>query len=359
MNNTIASLRLANQGIAPPVHESAVDLVRRLGAVQAQEYAAAKWALALRLASQPADADLDREVDEGRILRTHVMRPTWHFVAPADIHWMLALTAPRVRRALTYGYRMFGLDDAVCKRATKIFERALRDGAALTRPELGVHLARSGLAMKGVMLALVTIHAEIECAICSGPRRGRQLTYALLDHRAPSATRFTPEEALAELTSRFFRSHGPATIRDFVWWSGLTMTEAKRGVDAASARRETIDGKDYWTIGATAASRPRRGRVDLLPIYDEYLVAYRDLDAVPRGPGQFGRLEQAIVVDGQVAGTWQSVRSTKAAVMECTLRRRLTDGERRALAKTAARYGRFLGVPLSINVRNAPRAGRR
>ena len=138
-------------------------------------------------------------------------------------------------------------------------------------------------------LALVTIHAEIECGICSGPRRGRQLTYALLDHRAPRATRFTPDEALAELTTRYFRSHGPATIRDYAWWSGLTTTEAKRGLEAAGAKRAAIDGLDDWTVGSAAAARMRRGRVDLLPICDEYMVAYRDLDAVPRGSGQFGR----------------------------------------------------------------------
>ena len=141
MNDTIAALRLAHQRIAVPARDSAVQVVQWLGAVQAQELQPAKWALSLRMADQPTDADLDRAPTPASIWRTHVMRPTWHFVAAADIHWMMALTAPRVRRALTYGYRIFGLDDALRRRALKVFERALRDGDALTRPELA-HTSR-------------------------------------------------------------------------------------------------------------------------------------------------------------------------------------------------------------------------
>ena len=190
--------------------------------MQAQAYPAAKWAIALRMSDRATDAQIERAFNEGRILRTHVMRPTWHFVSATDLHWMLELTAARVHRALAYGYRQFELDVATRMRAASVFETALGDRQCLTRAELGAHLARAGLAAKGVRLALLTIHAELERVICSGPRRGTQATYALLASGTAKAVHLQRDEALAELSMRYFRSHGPATVRDFVWWSGLT-----------------------------------------------------------------------------------------------------------------------------------------
>jgi hypothetical protein len=350
VNASIAAQRLVNQRITQTGPGRPADLVAWLGAMQAQEYPAAKWALALRMPESATDADIERALDEGRILRTHVMRPTWHFVAPSDIHWMLDLTAPRVHRALASMSRQFGLDSATCTRATKIFERSLMDGSCLTRAELGGHLARSGLVCKGVPLALLSVYAELEGVICSGPRRGKQSTYALLETRVPRAGRLSRDEALGELTERYFRSHGPATIRDFVWWSGLTTADARRGLEIKKGSQEEIDGRTYWTIGARRAGRVPRAIVHLLPIYDEYLVAYRDLHAVPRNAGSRGTLPQALVAAGQVAGTWKAVPTDDRVLVAVTPERPLTRLERRGLAETAARYGRFLGKPVKVTV---------
>jgi hypothetical protein len=350
MNMSVAFQRLYNQRITRPGSREPADIVARLGAVQAQEYAAAKWALGLRMSHRVTDEEIERAFDQGRILRTHVMRPTWHFVSPSDIHWMLELTAPRVHRALAYARRYYGLEAAMCTRATRVFERALDGGRCLTRAELGAYLARARLPVNGIRLALLTIYAELERVICSGPRRGKQLTYALLPERASRRTHLTREEAVAELTQRYFTSHGPATIRDFVWWSGLTTADAKRGLEANRGRQEMIDGLTYWTVGR-ASRRPHGGAVHdvhLLPIYDEYLVAYRDLDAVPRNAGSRGTLQQALIAGGQVAGTWKAGRTADRLVVHVTAARRLTDRERRALEETATRYGRFLATPVSV-----------
>jgi hypothetical protein len=350
VNTAIAEQRLGNQCVSRPGCRQPEDVVTQLGAVQAQEYAAAKWALGLRMVAGTTDAAIERAFNDGRILRTHVMRPTWHFVTPADIHWMLELTAGRVHQAMAYANRYYELDLAVRIRATKIFERALSNGQHLMRAELGSHLARTGLMIKGVRLALLTIYAELEGVICSGRQEGKQLTYALLAQRAPRARRLARDEALAELTARYFSSHGPATVRDFVWWSGLTTAEARRGIEMSRAHREAIDGQTYWTLERAPAGRARRRRVHLLPIYDEYLVAYRDLDAVPRQAGTRGTLQQALVVGGQVAGTWKRTPNADGVVLDLIAPKRSIESERRALAGAVARYGRFLAMPVSLRM---------
>lgn len=351
MITDIARQRLANQQLLRPQARTPDAVVAWFGAVQAQEYAQAKWSTALRMAEATTDAAIERRFDAGRFLRTHVLRPTWHFVTPADIHWMLELTAPRVQRALAYAYRYYGVDPELRARGTRVIARALKKGDHLTRAELGAHLARASIALKGVPLWLLTGHAELEGVICSGAQRGKDATYALLDIRAPKRKRLSRDEALGELTRRYFRSHGPATIRDFAWWSGLTTTHARRGLEIISARPEAVDGLTYWTVDPTRAAEQRVATAHLLPTYDEYFVAYRDLRAIPRGTAPRGGLQQALLAGGQFAGTWKAVRGEGGVLVDVSSSRTLTSLERQALARTAARYGRFLGAGVELRLR--------
>jgi hypothetical protein len=276
------------------------------------------------------------------------MRPTWHFVAASDIHWMLQLTAPRVHQALGFANRYYELDAAMRTRAATIIERALSGGESLTRAELGARLARAGIAASGPRLAMLAIHAELEGVVCSGPSRGKLQTYALLATRVPTVTRLSRDEALADLTRRYFRSHGPATIRDFVWWSGLTTADATRGLEIVGGERQPIGACTYWAVPERPGTRRPKATVHLLPIYDEYLVAYRDLQAVPRQSGSGGILEQAIVVAGQIAGTWKPAAQSDGVSVEVRAQRALTRHEWRGLTDAAARYGRFLQTPVSV-----------
>jgi hypothetical protein len=344
-------LRLQNQRITRPGPRGAEKVVAWFGAVQAQEYGPAKWGLGLRSPPGTTDAAIERAIDRGRILRTHVLRPTWHFVTPADIRWMLELTAPRVHRIMSSYDRRLGLDADVMTRAAGVFERALGDHGCLTRREVGAHLQRAGLPSGSMALAHMAMYAELEGLICSGPRRAKQSTYALVAERAPSAARLQRDEALAKLTRRYLRSHGPATIRDFVWWSGLKAADAKRGLEMIGARQREVDGLKYWTVGHDPRSTPRsKGLLHLLPIYDEYLVAYRDHRVVPRPAYALGNFQHALVVGGQVAGTWRLVARAKGLAMDVRTLSRLTAAQRRGLAQAAARYRRFLGVPVSLSV---------
>jgi hypothetical protein len=328
-------------------------MVAWLGAVQAQEYGPAKWSLGLRLSTGVTDAAIERALDRGRILRTHVLRPTWHFVTPADIRWMLELTAPQVHRTMATYNRQLGLDAPVMTRATGIIERALGDARCLTRLELGVQLERAGLPGRSTHLAHIAMYAELVGLICSGPRRGKQPTYALLADRVPNARRFSREEALAKLARRFFQSHGPATVRDFAWWSGLRAAEAKRGLEMHRADSVGVDGLKYWTIGrAPNRTDSRRTTVRLLPVYDEYLVAYRDRHVVPHTLySTWGaNIRHALVIAGQTAGSWRAIPNATGITLEVHPGRRLTPGERRDLTRAAAHYRRFIDVAVSLSV---------
>ena len=348
--------RLLNQGIAVPTKKRAAEVVEWLGAVQAQEYQPAKWALGLRM-RDATDEAVERAVEDGEILRTHVMRPTWHFVAAADLRWMQALTGPHVQRLMRKSQRQLELEPALLTRAAALFERALRDRQYLTRPELAERLRRAGMNLSGIRMAHAALNAELEAVICSGPRRGKLPTYGLVAERAPGQRDLSGDEALAELTRRFFRSHGPATIRDFVWWSGLATSAARRGLEIIRAKRHDLGGCTYYRTSVPSAGRAARtAAVHLLPIYDEYLVAYRDRVLVPHGPSKIAAtpghtvtFQHALVIDGRVAGTWRiKKRTPRQLALEVTPLRRLTTTERRGVVSAGERYERFLESPVAI-----------
>jgi hypothetical protein len=355
LTDVLIQRRLANQGLTRPRFRTPADVVAWFGAVQAQEYLPSKWGVGLRM-PRAVDADVERAIADGEILRTHVMRPTWHYVAAADLVWMQRLTAARVHRAMQVYLPRLELDPPLLRRAAAIFERALRDGRQLTRAALAERLRRAGIALSGIRLAHAAMYAELEAVICSGARAGKESTYALVAERVRAPRDLAGDEALAELTRRFVRSHGPATIRDFVWWSGLRTADARRGLDIIGAVSRVVDGVAYWMLDARAPARDPAGAVHLLPIYDEYLVAYRDRVLVPHGPPRvtarrgYVTFQHALVIDGRVAGTWRTARGARDTVVTVVPLRRLTARETDAIAAAGTRYARFLGAPVSVKV---------
>ncbi|HXM54663.1 MAG TPA: winged helix DNA-binding domain-containing protein [Candidatus Dormibacteraeota bacterium] len=359
--NEIAVRRLRTQRLAGEPFATVEEVVGWLGAVQSQDYAGAKWALGMR-ARGVGDADLDRLFDAGAILRTHVMRPTWHFVLPEDVRWLLELTAPRVKALLAHSDPRLEIDAALLRRSYAVVETALRDGTCLTRAELAAELERAGIGAVGQRLAHLVMHAELDGVVVSGPRRGRQHTYALLAERAPHARRLAREEALAELTLRYFTGHGPAQPRDFAWWSGLTVGDAKRGLDLVgpALTREVLGGKPHWSSPSPAANPPVAAAggpaVHLLPNYDELLVAYRDRSAAlpPSGtfdvaPFPYGSiLAHVVVVDGRVWGGWKWRPQRKGVVVELGRLEVLDAPASAGLERAAADLARFLDTTVNI-----------
>jgi len=346
----ITSARLTNQRLSGTRFTKPEEVVSWMGAVQAQDYAGAKWALALRM-RRTIHAAIELAFAAGTILRTHVMRPTWHFVAAADIRWMLELTAPRVCAAMAPYNRRLELDATVFRRSQKAIARALGGGVQLTRQELKGVLQRAGVDVSNFQrLVHIVMQAEVDLVICSGALRGKQFTYALFDERVPASRNLPRDEALAELARRYFTSHGPAQIQDFVWWSGLKVADARAGLAMVERdlARHVIDGKTYWCCPSTRVASGA-GAVYLLPLYDEYLIAYRDRSAaldsacwkrvVSRDP-----FSAPIVVRGHVVGGWNKRVSRDGIVITLTPFVTMPKRDVGAVADAVRSYGNFIGV---------------
>ncbi|HZI88494.1 MAG TPA: winged helix DNA-binding domain-containing protein [Pyrinomonadaceae bacterium] len=347
----VARQRLRNQQLSSPKFTKAGDVVKWMGAVQAQDYYGAKWALGQRMLSA-TDEDIERAFAHGKILRTHIMRPTWHFVSPADIRWMLKLTAPRVNACNSHYYRKLELDERVFRQSNKVLVAALRGGKQLTRDILRNVLQQARISTSGLRLVYILARAELDGVICSGARQGKQFTYALLDERAPQTKDLSRDECLSELTRRYFASHGPATVQDFVWWSGLTVADAKAGIEMTKRRlvQEVVDGQTYWLPASTPAARGSSQAAYLLPTYDEYLIAYKDRgfavdsihgkQAISRNPV----FSSPIVIAGRVVGSWK--RSFKESSVVITINPFSSFGksERQTVDEAAQRYGSFLNM---------------
>lgn len=354
----VCGQRLANQHLIKPDLETASDVVRVLGAVQAQDYPAAKWGLAQRTRGV-SDTAVEKELTDGAILRTHILRPTWHFVAPADIRWMLELTAPRVRALLAHYDRNLGIDAGVLRRSRAIITKSLRDGKQLTRTELAKVLTISGVRVDGTQrLAHVVMHAELDGLVCSGARRGKQFTYALLEERVPPAKKLGRDEALAELARRYFTTRGPATTDDFAWWSGLTKTDAKRAVEAQSTLKQAIIGdRKYWLSPSGRITKSQSPLARLLPNYDEYFIGLKDRSAI-QTKLDMANLERTLsylrghiaTLDGQVVGGWERTFKGSSVVVRFRLLTRLNRAERRAFEVEVARFAKFLGLSESLVV---------
>jgi hypothetical protein len=363
----ITALRLHNLGLSHPWSVDPAGVVARLAAVQAQDYYGAQWALGGRLAGA-GDHDIEDAFNQGGLLRTHLLRPTWHFVTPDDIVWLLKLTGPRVQAASAYRYRQLELEAGLFKRSDSALAEALADGMYLTRNELGEVLEAKGIPQAtGQRLAYLVMHAELEAVICSGPRRGKQFTYALLDDRLAGTKRLSREQGLAELAGRYFATRGPASVRDFAKWSGLTLKSAREGHAAIRVGLAQIswDGQDLW-FPDTSLPPTRSSSARLLSIFDEYLCSYADRSAII-DDGRLSRLwamgaalRYVIALDGRIVGTWKRTLERQAVLIELSFFDPPSRVMMAAVAREAERYAAFLGrmavVSLAGDGRDGPLA---
>jgi len=352
----IAHRRLYNLRLSGAPFDAPEDVVHGLGAVQSQDYGPAKWSVGQR-ARDVSDAAMDQALADGTILRTHVLRPTWHFVLPADIRWMLELTAPRVQALNAHYYRQLGLDDTVLARSNALLGGALQGGTQLTRKQIAARLESAGIATNGFRLAYILMNAELNGMLCSGALNGRQHTYALLDERAPHARSLTRDEALAKLTLRYFTSHEPATVKDFRWWSSLTAADIKNGLEMAGSKleHEVIDGVPYWFATSAPYPQPPSPTVHLLQGYDEYIVGYSeskyllDMSSVAGSATRDRAIfNQVAFLDGQVAGHWKRIVKKDTVIIEAALYTPFDDAQTQALQAVADRHGEFLGRTATV-----------
>ncbi len=352
----IAWRRLANQHLLEPL-ATPLEVVRSLGAVQSQDYIGGKWGIAQRTIAAK-DADIERELAAGTIVRTHVLRPTWHFVAAEDLRWMLALTAPRVRAILASYDKKLGVNAKVLARSETALAKALSGENHLTRTELRQVLKKARIGADGTQhLAHIVMHAELNGLVCSGLRRGKQSTYALLDERLPAAKAVVRDDALAELARRYFLTRGPATVHDFSWWSGLTVADSRRGLEAVQSllEKREVDGRTYWFAGTAPSAKAAANTAHLLPNYDEYFIGLKDRSAMSelvkeRVVGLPGDtfVAHVVAVGGQLAGGWTRAIGARSADLVVRLVTRVTSGQLREIESQVNRYGEFLALPVTV-----------
>lgn len=337
--------RMLGQMVACSDASEPADVLSELIAMQSQLYAMGKWAIGLRCPGS-TEKQIDKLFDSGEILRTHVMRPTWHFVRPRDIKWLQRLTSPRVHQANAYINRKLGLTSEHLVKTSDIIVKALEGQQHLTRPELQKVLAKKKIEAEGSVLAFYVMHAELEGLICSGPRRGKQFTYALIDERAPSAMELDIDGALAEFTLRYFRSRGPATIADFTTWSGLTVKQANQGIASLPSEYESIDvdGATYYFLPRSIPKLTTQDQTYLMPDYDEYGMSYKDRSALTSKHYEkvvHSPFSHWLVVDGKIEGTWERVESKKQISVDVMPFGKLTRTQRDAVDRAVARYVEF------------------
>jgi hypothetical protein len=305
--------RLINQQIGGTKFSKPEELVSYMGAMQAQEFHMVKWAIGLRVPGIK-EQDVESSFNKGRIIRTHLLRPTWHFVSPQDLRYILALTAPRVHALNAYMYRKTELTPKILKKSADVLVHALQDHNYLTREKLKDELENSGIIAEGLRLIYIMMHAELEGLICSGPRKGKQFTYALLEEWVKPQQKKSRDEALIALLKKYFTSRGPVSLKDFVYWSGLTVAESKKGLEEIKNDLNTItfQGTTYYFKDLHADTGAKVLSTFLMPEYDEYGMSYKDRNMFkpaklidPKKLAKTNRANHILTIDGKFAGLWQ------------------------------------------------------
>lgn len=349
--------RLLSQYIEGRRFRTPGDVVQWLGAVQAQDYAASLWAVGVRM-REATERAVESALANKKIIRTWPMRGTLHFVSPSDVRWMLKYLTPRMVARGALRFRQLELDPTTFSKSRRIFSKSLEGGKRLTRDEAYELLEKNCISCKGQRGIHILWRLAQEGLICHGPRTGKQTTFVLLDEWVPVMPTISRDEALAQLARRYFLSHGPATLQDFAWWSGLTAADAQESLDAvrSSIASETIGNKTYWFADEDASTSRSGPGAHLLPAFDEFLVGYTDRsDAIDQKyakrmhPGG-GILNATFVAGGLIRGTW--TRTMKQNHFELRIKpfESMKRIQRDTLKKAIVRYGRFLGMPVTFVV---------
>ena len=356
MNLTdIANRRLINQQIQQPQFESVKKLVDWMGALQAQDYGIAKWAIGVRIPNA-TDQIIETAIDNGEIIRTHLLRPTWHFVSADDIYWMLALRAAPIKASFQSRFKQLGLSESIFAKSNLVLENLMRGGKHLTREELLPELIKAGISIDENRASHLLVQAELDGLVCSGATKGKKLTYALLEERVPRTSLPTKEEALAKLAKKYFSSHGPATLPDFVWWSGLSVNDAMHALEMVKLdlSSKTVEAQTYWFSNFQSSQQTDNDVAYLLPAYDEFIISYKDRQAAlpfenfSKAVSNNGIFRPIVVVNGQVTGIWKRTIKKDKVLMETGLFQPPDQTNIRLIEKAAMQYENFMGMEIEI-----------
>jgi hypothetical protein len=356
----IARRRMRNSRLTGTGFTSPAEAVGWHLAMQAQDYGPAKWSIGQR-SKGLTDRDLDDALADGSIIRTHVLRPTWHFVARDDLRWLLALSGPRVQQGNAGRRRQLDLDEKTLTRCEALIVSALEGDHRSTRNELAAVLDDAGIDRSGQRMPYILAHCELEAVICSGGRSGKQQTYALVDERVPKGHRFDRDDALVELVRRYLMSHGPATVKDMSWWSGLTMTDLRRGLELLGEEvgSETAEGMVLWSIASDDGPSPSARGAHLLQTYDELVVGYTesrflgdpDAEKARAAWGDRTYPSGVLLLNGRIGGHWRRTIERTQVAIDVHLYQEPKRGDTKVLEAAAAGLGRFVDLPVTLDMR--------
>jgi hypothetical protein len=351
----ISNTRLLNQKIEASTLATAKEVVSRMGAMQAQDFAMAKWAIGQRMLNA-SDEKVESALNEAEIIRTHVLRPTWHFVTADDIYWMLALTAPRIRSSMKSRDRDLELTAEVYNKSFNILQKKLSGGINLTRDEIAQFLNDANIKTDNNRLSHILMGAELESLVCSGRKTGNKLTYGLLAERVTNRKILSKEESLAELAKKYFTSHGPATLKDFAWWSGLAVGDAAKALNSVKTGfiSETHGSEVFWFYELISNHVERKTSLHLLPAFDEFLISYKDRSASlanthnKKAVSDNGIFYPVVILNGQVAGKWKRISKKDKVEIEINLFADSAKITNQLLEKEALLFGQFLNKEVEI-----------
>ena len=353
----ISNIRLHNQQIAATNLKTPKELIGWMGAIQAQDYNQAKWAIGVRM-PYLTEAQIESAFNNGEIIRTHLMRPTWHFVSSDNIYWMLELTAKQIKSTTKSRNRDLGLTEAILKRSQEVLVKALEGRKSLTREELSTQLNQAGIKTDGQRMPHILMEAEIDSVICSGAMQGKKQTFALLTERVPIKNILTKDEALSLLAKKYFTSHGPATLPDFVWWSGLPVADARSALEMnkPSLISETIDFETYWFAEPVSIPTSLPDSVYLLPAFDEFLISYKNrsaaitIDHHKKAISNNGVFRPVIVVNGQISGLWKRTIKKDSVLIELVHFRPHSKKEEKLIEKATEIFSHFSGMKAELRI---------
>lgn len=352
----ISNIRLISQQIATTKFTTVKDIVGWMGAMQAQDYAMVKWAIGTRLPNPTIEA-IETAIDRGEIIRTHLLRPTWHFVSVDDIYWMLELTAPKIKASLKLRHQGLELTESLIAKTNELIQKALLGGNHLTREEIVAILQKEKIATNENRTSHILMRAELDGIVCSGTTKNKKQTYALLSERVPKTKSLTREESLGKIASRYFTSRCPAALQDFVWWSGLSVRDARNALEMVKSNfiSEKIGLETYWLTNSFSIPKSESNSTYLLPAFDEFIISYKDRSAsLPLGNfkkavSDNGVFRPIIVLNGQIIGLWKRTIKNDKVIVETALFQPQNKSIKNSIERKAIVFGNFLGKKAEVN----------
>ena len=351
----IPNLRLYNQQIIGSKFKTPKEIVGWMGAMQAQDFGMSKWAVGVRLPGA-TDQTIASAIDNGEIIRTHLMRPTWHLIVADDIYWMLELTVPQIKAIMKFRDKVLELDPAIYEKTNFIIVNALQGSKHLSREELTVELEMANIPTDYNKVSHFLMRAEIELFVCSGKTINNKSTFALLSERVPLMKRFSREESASKLALSYFLSHGPATLQDFIWWSGLPISLSRQALESIKSKlvSATVENQTFWFSDSLSIPEPDRNTVFLLPAYDEFTISYRDRTAsLPfemhrKAISSNGIFRPIVVINGEVGGLWRKSTQKDKTRLEVNLFQPVSNALKNLIEEASVQYGNYLNKKIEL-----------